>query len=196
MNSLRSASLIIIGLILLGAIIRSLISADYAVTVDETIQFDAKKSPMNYLAFHRKLGNNDIDKYQLIDIRKNTIFQKGHVPGAINIPYARLLKKEGLSQINKKKPILIYCSEEPKAATAALMLYQYGFKKVNYLPGGFHTIKQFVLEEFDPAHGFYSVEKQQYNYQNYIRTGLQNNTPSSKTDESASKGTIDVSGGC
>lgn len=195
MNSLRSTSLVIFALIILGAIIRSLIPADYDVTAEETVKHDTKKAAMSYLAFHKKYNSEQINQYQLIDIRDKYAFDKDHIPGAVNIPYAELLKKQGLSKINKK-PVLVYGQQEATSAAAALLLYQLGFEKVNYLPGNFQTIKQFVLEEFDPVHSFYSAEKKQYNYQNYIRTNQQAAGAAPQKQTEAPKETINVSGGC
>lgn len=195
MNTLRSTTLILFVLIIFGAIIRGFIPADYEITPEETVQQEASQPEFNYLRLYRLINGDESEQYQIVDIRCVNDFERDHIRGAINIPYEKLLKKEGLKQLGDKK-VLIYAQKESRAAASALMLKQLGYKNTNYIPGSFSTIKQYVIEEFDPQHSFYSSERMKYNYKNYIRTGKKVQTSTPKVPAKGEEESINVSGGC
>jgi hypothetical protein len=52
-----------------------------------------------------KLNRNDVT---VIDVRDNQAYQRGHIPGALNIPFAST--ESMLDLIPKGKPIVTYCT--------------------------------------------------------------------------------------
>jgi NADPH-dependent 2,4-dienoyl-CoA reductase/sulfur reductase-like enzyme/rhodanese-related sulfurtransferase len=77
----------------------------------------------------RKLG------YSLVDVRTESEFTRGALPGAINIPVDEL--RERLFEISTND-VLIYCQVGQRGHTAALLLDDMGFNAVN-LDGGYQT---------------------------------------------------------
>jgi rhodanese-related sulfurtransferase len=71
----------------------------------------------------------------IIDVRSRREFMRGHVPGAIHIPFRSVGRSlSGLSN-SKFDPLVVYCGHGPRAWIAAAALRRHGFVKVSYLKG-------------------------------------------------------------
>src|SRR4051794_34755349 len=84
------------------------------------------------------------ENINLIDVRAEEDFRKGHIPGAINLPHERWDTLEGLS---KDKANILYCYSMVchLAATAACEFAAKGYP-VMELEGGFDEWKEHGLE--------------------------------------------------
>ncbi|MDB6017575.1 MAG: Sulfurtransferase [Pedosphaera sp.] len=80
----------------------------------------------------------------VIDVRAEEDYRKGHIPGAINLPHEKWDALEGLS---KDKPNVLYCYSMVchLAATAAYLFASKGYP-VMELDGGFDEWKEHDLE--------------------------------------------------
>lgn len=72
-----------------------------------------------------KGGSND---YFLVSIQRPEDFAKGHVPGAINIPFNELSKIESLGKLPADKKIVVICYIGHMAGAASLLLNQLGYE--------------------------------------------------------------------
>ena len=83
------------------------------------------------------------ESINIIDVRKEEDYRKGHIPGAINLPKNRWGTFEGLSTDRKN---IVYCYTEQchLAASACKSFAEHGFP-VMELEGGFETWKQHSL---------------------------------------------------
>ena len=86
----------------------------------------------------------DHENINVIDVRATEDYEKGHVPGAINLPKERWHALEGLS---KDKTNILYCYSMVchLAATAAYQFASRGFP-VQEMEGGFDTWKEYGLD--------------------------------------------------
>lgn len=166
MNSFRTTTLILFGLIMLGAIVRTLIPSEYQLTASETIEIDSQQTKFHYMQLHRIVAGNKLSQFEIVDLRTADEFAKDHIKGALNIPYRDLAGSNFFSN-GSDKPVLIYADSETKAASAAFILLQKGVN-ARYIPGNFETIDAFVLKNFDLEHAFYNEEKMKYNYKSYF----------------------------
>ncbi|HZV33349.1 MAG TPA: rhodanese-like domain-containing protein [Verrucomicrobiae bacterium] len=84
------------------------------------------------------------DNINVIDVRAEDDYQKGHVPGSINLPKDKWHTLEGLS---KDKTNIIYCYSAVchLAATAAYKFAERGYP-VMEMDGGFDEWKEHGLE--------------------------------------------------
>jgi rhodanese-related sulfurtransferase len=57
---------------------------------------------------HEGLRAADPD-FILIDVRSPTLYAKGHVPGAINIPHGKMTAAR-MSEFSQGKPLVVYCA--------------------------------------------------------------------------------------
>lgn len=75
---------------------------------------------------------------QLVDVRTPEEFLAGHLEKAQNINYNDPEFKQLISaQLNKTKPVALYCRSGRRSAAALLVLRELGFKTVYDLEGGF-----------------------------------------------------------
>ncbi len=75
----------------------------------------------------------------IVDVRSAAEYTRGHVPGAIHIPFWRVLGNTSPIASFRNQPIVVYCELGPRAALAKAVLHLSGFKKVLYLEGHLHA---------------------------------------------------------
>ena len=76
----------------------------------------------------------DLPNMSVLDVRGESEFREGHVPGAQNIAHTRLLAR--LGELDKSKTHLVHCRSGARAAVAAAFLKHKGFDVV-YVNGNF-----------------------------------------------------------
>lgn len=67
---------------------------------------------------------NDGEAY-LLDVRKQSEFEEGHIPGAMNIAHTRLL--DHLDEVPKNKPVMVSCRTGARSAVASALLEREDF---------------------------------------------------------------------
>lgn len=70
---------------------------------------------------------------QLLDVRTSEEYQQGHIKGAVNISHNVLA--EHAAELDKERPIVVYCRSGRRAAMAISTLQELGFKQVYHLEG-------------------------------------------------------------
>src|ERR1043166_7020370 len=80
---------------------------------------------------------------QLLDVRGPAEWKNGRIPGATHIFLPQLQKRFG--ELDKQRPVLVYCATGYRASLAASLLQQEGFSDVRNLPGSFHAWKSAKL---------------------------------------------------
>lgn len=115
-------------------------------TTDAAKFFEAK------LAYEQgPVGLNQLiqnkERVQVIDLRTPELFNKGHVPTAVNVQYDEL--EAYLPKLDKEVNTVVYCYDITchLSAKGALLLAQKGYR-VQELVGGFNTYaeKGFAVE--------------------------------------------------
>ncbi len=86
---------------------------------------------------------------QLIDVRTSEEYQQYHIPGAVNIPLAKLFDDEYLYQIDPDKIIVLYSNGGTHAAQAWVLLRQMGIESYVLL-GGLNYWVQAILNPQPP----------------------------------------------
>ncbi|HEX8077590.1 MAG TPA: rhodanese-like domain-containing protein, partial [Chthoniobacterales bacterium] len=76
---------------------------------------------------------------QLLDVRGPAEWKNGRIPGATHIFLPQLTKR--CSELDRERPVLIYCATGYRASLAASLLQREGFSDVRNLPGSFHAWK-------------------------------------------------------
>ncbi|MEZ4674935.1 MAG: rhodanese-like domain-containing protein [Caldilineaceae bacterium] len=71
----------------------------------------------------------------LIDVREESEYAEGHIPGAINIPIHTLA--QNLDKIPTDQPVMVYCASGHRAGMATASLQALGYSNVKaFLPAG------------------------------------------------------------
>jgi rhodanese-related sulfurtransferase len=83
-------------------------------------------------AFQQELAESS--DYTFIDVREPSEVRQGYIKGAINIPLGQLATR--LQEINKNKPVKLYCRSGNRSKQAAKILLDNGYDDVTHLKGG------------------------------------------------------------
>ena len=70
-------------------------------------------------------------KYTIVSVRSAEHYAKGHVPGAINIPWKDIAKAESLAKLPLDKPIIVYCYTGHTGQVACTVLNLLGYEAYN-----------------------------------------------------------------
>ena len=70
----------------------------------------------------------------VLDVRSRAEFRRGHVPGALHIPFWKLSRPAPIP-IPPDEPVVVYCGYGPRAWMAGAALRRRGFRRVLYLEG-------------------------------------------------------------
>jgi len=87
--------------------------------------------------FEEKLAGTS-DKI-ILDVRTSDEYKKGHLANATLIDYYGKDFKNQADQLDKSKPVFVYCASGGRSGSAAKILTQLGFKEVYDLQGGFNA---------------------------------------------------------
>ena len=83
----------------------------------------------------------------ILDVRSPAEFTDGHVPGARNIPFWKLLGRAPGTLPSVDDPLVVYCGHGPRAWLAGAALRQRGFRRVEYLEGHMSEWRRAGLRE-------------------------------------------------
>ena len=76
----------------------------------------------------------------VIDVRTETEWNEGHIPGSVHVPLAYLDGR--IDELRERQPIVTYCQSGARSATAASVLRAAGVDDVSSLDGGFDAWQQ------------------------------------------------------
>jgi rhodanese-related sulfurtransferase len=83
----------------------------------------------------------------VLDVRSSWEFKRGHVPGAIHMPFWTIGAHLGEISASPDDEIVVYCGHGPRAWRAGGVLGRHGFTRVTYLQGHMHAWRQAQLRE-------------------------------------------------
>ena len=86
---------------------------------------------------HERMENGDGGP-QLLDVREESEFGDGHIPGSISKPYHDIHELPG--ELDPGRPVAVLCSSGQRAATAASLLQRFGARHpLHVVDGGVGT---------------------------------------------------------
>jgi rhodanese-related sulfurtransferase len=71
----------------------------------------------------------------VLDVRSAGEFAAGHVPGAVHVPFTRVLVGSDNLRADMAAPIVVYCGHGPRAWLAGAVLRRRGYARLTYLRG-------------------------------------------------------------
>ncbi len=72
----------------------------------------------------------------VVDVSEPHEYNKGHLPGAMNVPLSRLNKDLERLKKYRAKPVVLYCRSGHRSFQGAKILRRQGFEEVYELAGG------------------------------------------------------------
>ena len=87
----------------------------------------------------KQIPDDQWARYFIVDTRDAAQFVAGHVPGARNIEWRRVVAQR--NTIPKDRPVLVYCNTGTLSSQAGLALRVLGWENVQILHGGFEEYK-------------------------------------------------------
>lgn len=113
---------------------------------------------------------NKHPQYRFVDLRNPDMFEKGHLEGAINIPFKDLLNKNYKNILNQSEFInVLYCSNELRSKEAWLLLIQIGYKNNKVMLGGYDFVTDYILDGYETKMGSYPNDKPLYDYAKVVK---------------------------
>ena len=97
-------------------------------------QESTKVELMEAKAFSEKIANSG--EIQLIDVRTPQEFEEQHIGHATNINWNGSDFEQKAAQLDKSKPVYVYCKSGGRSAKASAKLSEMGFTKIYELDGG------------------------------------------------------------
>jgi hydroxyacylglutathione hydrolase len=76
----------------------------------------------------------------VIDVRTETEWNEGHIPGSVHVPLPYLERR--IAELRGRQPIVTYCQSGARSATAASVLRAAGVEDVSSVEGGFDAWQQ------------------------------------------------------
>ena len=73
----------------------------------------------------------------VVDVQPKSVYEKGHIKGAVSFPWQADLKNSG--PLPREKTLILYCDcgqEEDSLDVATQLKYKFGYEKVKVLEGG------------------------------------------------------------
>jgi rhodanese-related sulfurtransferase len=78
----------------------------------------------------------------VLDVRTSDEYNQGHLENAVMIDYYKPDFKQRLANLDKAKPVFVYCAAGARSEGAAQALVDLGFKQVYDLQGGMNAWKK------------------------------------------------------
>ncbi len=99
------------------------------------------------------MDGDDSNDPVVVSIRSSEQYAKGHIPGAINIPFKEIAKVENLEKLDPSKQIVVYCYTGRTASQATAIFNTLGYDASNLLWGmtGWTTDPEIAPFGYDPA---------------------------------------------
>lgn len=105
---------------------RIILSIIVAMTLFLSLTVSAKETPQ-FQKFE-----SDV---QVIDVRTDAEWEEGHHPDALHLPHTLILDGKGFADLDKTKPVVLYCRSGGRAERAKDYLVAQGFQDVKNLGG-------------------------------------------------------------
>jgi rhodanese-related sulfurtransferase len=78
-----------------------------------------------------------IDNIQLVDVRTPEEYAEGHIENALLINFKSDDFEEKIQELDKDKPVYVYCKSGNRSGQASEIMKELGFKQIIDLDGGY-----------------------------------------------------------
>jgi len=122
-------------------------------TPAQGVSFSGQKMTREQLLAQVKQQTRQVDIHQvkgwldagehlvLVDVRERDEFAQGHIPGAAFIPRGHLESLIEVEVPDRETHVVLYCATDGRSAFAARTLQEMGYRRVEFMRGGFGAWK-------------------------------------------------------
>jgi len=134
MKFCKTEVLKILGIALLSAIVFNSFSSNSVEYIYSPVQVKDKRTVT--LIEAKKLF--DAKEVIFLDARPAPVYKRGHIPGAISVPYNSMEKQKLMADIPKEKDLVVYCysSRCNQASLLDVRIRKLGYKNIVIFEGG------------------------------------------------------------
>jgi thioredoxin 1 len=111
----------------------------------QQVSKNGQKESLNATEFAKKIS--ETTEAKIIDVRTPEEFEKGHLVNALNYDWNGSDFDSEISNLDKSKPVFVYCLSGGRSGSAASKMRSEGFKEVYELEGGIIKWRAENLEE-------------------------------------------------
>ena len=167
-QQLNHSSILFFAVIMAAVAFCVITCSGYEISNASAAKKTAASEHFDYAELNTLLTSGEGQDYLLVDLRDADDYLQGHVPGAVHIPFSELLDRKHHKRLNNKSPVLLYSEAEHITAAAQLFLVGQGIENVRIIPGDFSSIRQYVLDGFNPTRAFFSEDKAGFDYRRFM----------------------------
>jgi rhodanese-related sulfurtransferase len=81
---------------------------------------------------YQNINDNDsTNNFYVLDVRSYSDYTKGHIPGAVNIPWREVAKVDNMAKLPKDRQIVVYCYTGHTGSQITALLNVMGYDAVN-----------------------------------------------------------------
>ncbi|MEN8178207.1 MAG: rhodanese-like domain-containing protein [Pseudomonadota bacterium] len=84
-----------------------------------------------------QMNSMGLAEFYLVDTRLKNLYDKGHIPGAVNIEWREVIAKR--DQLPADKSVILYCDTGLLSSKAHFALRLLGYENVKVLFGGYNS---------------------------------------------------------
>ena len=134
MKFCKTEVLKIIGVAVLSAIVFNSFSSTSVEYIYEPLHLEDKRTVS--LEDAKKLF--DAKEVVFLDARPASIYKRGHIPGAISVPYNSMEKEKLMADIPKDQNLIVYCysAKCSQASILDIRIRKLGYEKIAIFEGG------------------------------------------------------------
>ncbi len=158
------AFIILLGLFFAMVTVKSTSKYDFKLAASEMLKKVVEENQFISLDQAKKFSSEKTKGIRFVDIRSPDEFVTYHLPGAINIPYERLLDEEFRSFFENEDKKILHGKNVSHANASWMLLTQYGYKNFSVLEGSVQDWKLYVDNKDIFKGKFTGPEKAAYDY--------------------------------
>jgi rhodanese-related sulfurtransferase len=179
---LTIAAVVFVAIILVGLLSLRRPDIEYQLSQDEMMDLVLSGTHTITTEEARSLIERKNPEYVFIDLRSENIFERGTLPGAINIPVSDILEPRNLEFFKTTEgdsvQVILFAEDQQEANGPWMLLRQIGIENVKVLMGGYESMTVTLSNRSDTGH--FLPEEPILNYAEFMeKLGM---TPTTQED--------------
>lgn len=117
----------------------SLLMASLLLVGSLNISFAQQSSVMAVEEYLSQLSQVPAADRQFVDVRTSREYAEGTILDAVNIDVLEANFRESIAQLDRSKPVYLFCRSGNRSQKAAAIMTEMGFREIHDLEGGYQA---------------------------------------------------------